>query len=170
MISTSTSHATFPFAGRVVASPLGALTLVADAHALRGLYFEAHRPSPRFVGARGAPSAVLDVAAPALDAYFDGDPSLLARVPLALEGTSLERAVWESLGTISLGATETYGAIASRIGHPTAARAVGGAVGRNPLSIFLPCHRVVGASGALTGYAGGVERKRWLLAHESRLA
>ena len=83
-------------------------------------------------------------------------------------GSDFQRAVWEQISCIPMGRTATYGELAALLGRPTASRAVGAATGRNPISIIVPCHRVVGASGALTGYAGGVERKRWLLDHESR--
>ena len=88
-------------------------------------------------------------------------------LPLAISGTPFQQAVWTALGDIEHGNTVTYGALAARLGRPTASRAIGAAVGRNPLSIVIPCHRVVGRDGRLTGYAGGVWRKRWLLAHET---
>lgn len=147
-----------------VPSPVGTLTLVATDEALVSLTFEQHRPAPRAVGAPGT-SRVLDEARADLEAYFR-TPDHRPRVRLAPRGTALERAVWAELATIPVGETRTYGAIARAIGRPTAARAVGAAVGRNPLSILVPCHRVVGANGALTGFAGGLERKAWLLAHE----
>lgn len=103
-----------------------------------------------------------------LDAYFarrwDALPGLTP--PLDLLGTDFERAVWRELSGLRPGATSSYGAIALRLGRPGAARAVGAAVGANPVSLIVPCHRVVGASGSLTGYGGGLDRKRWLLGHE----
>ncbi|MDP6608374.1 MAG: methylated-DNA--[protein]-cysteine S-methyltransferase [Vicinamibacterales bacterium] len=101
-----------------------------------------------------------------LERYFAGDAPPHDAVALDLRGTPFERSVWRELLRIRDGRTETYGALARRLGRPTGARAVGLAVGRNPASIIVPCHRVVGASGALTGYGGGLDRKRWLLAHE----
>lgn len=145
-------------------SPIGALTLFGTHEALVGLYFEQHRPAPRLSGRPGA-SPALDQARADLEAYFR-DPSQGPRVVLAAHGTELERAVWRQLAKIPLGQTRTYGEIAAALGRPRAARAVGSAVARNPLSILVPCHRVVGARGALTGFAGGLERKAWLLAHE----
>ncbi len=147
-----------------VPSPLGLLTLVASGDALVGVYFEQHHPAPRVSGRLGA-SPVLDQARADLEAYLRA-PSHRASVALAAQGTELERAVWRELAKIPLGQTRTYGELARALGRPGAARAVGSAVARNPLSIFVPCHRVVGARGALTGFAGGLERKAWLLAHE----
>lgn len=154
-----------PIFSRTIPSPLGALTLFADAHALVGVYFEAHHPAPRTKPNREGASAVLEAAEADFAAYFE-DCTHRFRVPLAAPGTELERAVWAELARIPLGKTTTYGAVARVIGRPTAARAVGSAVGRNPLSIVVPCHRVVAANGSLTGFAGGVERKSWLLTHE----
>ena len=102
----------------------------------------------------------------ALRAYFDGDTGCLASLPVATNGTGFQRMVWDALRQIPPGQTVSYGALAARIGRPTAMRAVGLANGANPVSIVVPCHRVIGAGGALTGFGGGLERKRWLLAHE----
>ena len=100
-----------------------------------------------------------------LERYRD-DPDARFDLPLAIEGTPFQRRVWTALGEIGFGETMTYGDLAQRVGAPTAARAVGAAVGRNPISIIVPCHRAVGADGSLTGFAGGLARKRWLLEHE----
>jgi methylated-DNA-[protein]-cysteine S-methyltransferase len=100
-----------------------------------------------------------------LGEYFAGERTTFD-LPLAPRGTDFQRRVWNVLRTIGYGRTSTYGAIASTIGQPSASRAVGLANGHNPLAIVVPCHRVIGASGALTGYAGGLDRKRWLLQHE----
>ncbi|MSQ30511.1 MAG: methylated-DNA--[protein]-cysteine S-methyltransferase [Dehalococcoidia bacterium] len=100
-----------------------------------------------------------------LRAYFAGERATFD-LPLAPRGTAFQQRVWLALRAIPHGRTTTYGAIAAAIGQPSAARAVGLAIGRNPLAIVVPCHRVIGAGGALTGYAGGLDRKRWLLAHE----
>jgi methylated-DNA-[protein]-cysteine S-methyltransferase len=102
----------------------------------------------------------------ALDAYFDGDFAAIDSLPTAARGTAFQSQVWSALRTVPFGQTINYARLAGRIGHPTAARAVGLANGANPIAIVVPCHRVIGADGALTGYGGGLARKRWLLAHE----
>src|SRR5215831_1034053 len=99
-------------------------------------------------------------------AYFDGDLVAVASLPTATNGTNFQRAVWDALRHIAPGETISYGMLANRIGRPSAMRAVGLATGANPIAIVVPCHRVIGANGTLTGYGGGLERKRWLLAHE----
>lgn len=150
-----------------LASPLGALTLTADGAALTSLRFErhahAHAPTPSTT--RDDHARVFVAAREQLAAYFAGELRGFA-LPLAPHGSEFQRKVWAALGEIPFGATSSYGALARRLGLPSHSRAVGHANARNPLSILVPCHRVVGAGGALTGYAGGVERKRWLLAHE----
>ena len=98
--------------------------------------------------------------------YFDGALAALDDLPLDLRGTPFQLDVWRALRTIPIGTTTSYGALAMKLGRPRACRAVGLANGKNPVMIVVPCHRVIGASGALTGYAGGLERKAWLLAHE----
>ncbi len=103
----------------------------------------------------------------ALLAYFEGDLDAIAGQPVATSGTEFQHTVWRALRDIPLGHTINYGALAVRIGRPTAARAVGLANGANPIAIVIPCHRVIGANASLTGYGGGLDRKRWLLAHES---
>jgi methylated-DNA-[protein]-cysteine S-methyltransferase len=150
-------------------SPLGTLTLVEENGALVGVYFEAHKPAPR--GVDEAPvvaSAVLDAAAARLRAYFDAAPSIDVAIDVAIptRGTALQRAVWSALLAIPCGETVSYAELARRVDRPRAVRAVAQAVARNPLSILVPCHRVVGSDGSTTGYAGGVARKAWLLAHE----
>ena len=106
-----------------------------------------------------------DAAARQLSEYFAGDRTDFD-LDLAPSGTDFQRKVWTALSQIPYGTTESYGQLALRIGQPTASRAVGLANGRNPIAIVVPCHRVIGSSGTLTGYAGGLERKRWLLEHE----
>lgn len=106
----------------------------------------------------------------ALERYFEGDITALDALPCAAVGTPFQQAVWAALRAIPAGTTTTYGELASRIGAPGAARAVGLANNRNPIGVVVPCHRVIGADGALTGYAGGLARKRWLLDHEARAA
>ena len=104
-----------------------------------------------------------------LDAYFAGEAFTFS-VALAPEGTAFQQRVWQALAQIAPGQTQTYGELANRLGRPNAARAVGAANGRNPISVLIPCHRLIGANGALTGYAGGLAAKRWLLAHEAQCA
>jgi len=165
MMST-TAIETTPLVRHVVRSPLGALTLYATDRALVGLYFEGHRPTPRVARARSGTSEILVRAAAELDHYFATREHRF-EVPLAFEGgTALERRVWQALLSIAPGATCSYGEIAVRVDHANAARAIGAAVARNPISILVPCHRVIAKRGLLTGYAGGIERKAWLLAHE----
>ena len=103
-----------------------------------------------------------------LEAYFDGSLDALDAIPVATAGTPFQRDVWRALRTIPAGTTTTYGHLASILGREGASRAVGAANGANPIAIVIPCHRVVGANGTLTGYGGGLARKRWLLAHEAR--
>ncbi len=98
--------------------------------------------------------------------YFEGDIGCLAAIEWRTSGTPFQRAVWTDLTTIAPGETLSYGALAARLGCPKSVRAVGMANGANPISVVVPCHRVIGADGSLTGYGGGIERKRWLLTHE----
>ena len=151
-----------------IASPIGTLRLTADDDGLTGVYMEAHRYGPAEVGDDWvADDAPFEEARRQLDAYFAGD---LEEFDLSLHasGTPFQREVWAALRTIPYGEVRSYREIAEQIGRPTAARAVGMANGRNPVSIIVPCHRVVGASGDLTGYGGGIERKRALLDLEAR--
>jgi methylated-DNA-[protein]-cysteine S-methyltransferase len=152
----------------VVDSPVGPLTLVAADGVLAGLYMDRqrHRPSPEVFG---EPDADLFAeCARQLDAYFAGRLTRFD-LPLTLDGTPFQRQVWAALQDVPYGETVSYGQLAEEIGRPTAARAVGLANGRNPIAVIVPCHRVVGASGALTGYGGGLDRKRHLLAHERQV-
>ena len=102
----------------------------------------------------------------ALDAYFAGDLAAIDRIPVHTGGTEFQRKVWRALRTIPAGRTLTYSGLALQLGQPTAVRAVGLANGANPIGVVVPCHRVIGANGSLTGYGGGLARKQWLLAHE----
>ena len=150
-----------------VPSPLGEILLVSDGEALCGLYFEGQKYYPAALEtAERAKLAVFERARAWLESYFAGERPEI-EVPLRLEGTAFRRAVWERLRAIPRGETVSYGELAAELardrGRPCSARAVGAAVGRNPVSILVPCHRVVGADGSLTGYAGGLERKRKLL-------
>lgn len=104
----------------------------------------------------------------ALKAYFEGDLHAIDTLPVATGGTPFQRETWQALREIPCGETISYGTLAQRIGRPEAVRAVGLANGANPVGIVVPCHRVIGSNGTLTGYGGGIERKRWLLAHERR--
>jgi methylated-DNA-[protein]-cysteine S-methyltransferase len=144
-------------------SPLGTLTAVATEHGLAGLWFDgqAHHPGP-LSATDDARQRWIAQAREELAAYWRGE---LARfgVPLDLLGTPFQQAVWRALCAIAPGATRSYGEIAQNAGVSGAARAVGAAVGRNPVSIIVPCHRVIGRDGSLTGYAGGLERKAALL-------
>lgn len=148
------------------ASPLGELTLVASDRGLCGLYFKDHSPAPERTGWQRDNATRFDAARAWLDAWFaNAKPRRLPRLSIS-QGTPFQHRVWEVLQSIPQGKTTTYGDIARAIGSPRAVRAVGAAVGRNPLSLFIPCHRVIGRDGTLTGYAGGLQRKAWLLKHE----
>jgi methylated-DNA-[protein]-cysteine S-methyltransferase len=146
-------------------SPVGPLVLSGDRQTLTGLQFAdrvtvpagARRDDARFAEERRQ-----------LREYFAGERTTF-EFPISLEGNAFERRVWEALRAIPYGTTTTYGELAGRLGAPEAARAVGAANGRNPIAIVVPCHRVIGARGKLTGYGGGLERKRALLGHEGGL-
>jgi methylated-DNA-[protein]-cysteine S-methyltransferase len=153
----------------VFLSPVGPLRLVARGGALAGVYFPGHRGAPPPGRPVGGGHAVLAQAAEQLGEYFAGR-RLAFSLPLAPRGTDFQRRVWRALVAITPGTTRSYAELAREVGRPDAARATGSANARNPLSIVVPCHRVVGAAGALTGYAGGLERKAWLLAHERAVA
>ncbi len=151
-------------------SPLGSMTLAASAQGLCGVWFDgqAHQPDSQPWEMNTA-HPVLQAACSQLTAYFAAQA---ARFDLPLDmalGTPFQQSVWERLRAIPYGVTQSYGEIARYLGQPAASRAVGAAVGRNPLSIIVPCHRVVGSNGALTGYAGGLERKIALLQLEKAL-
>lgn len=155
-------------------SPIGTLVLAEKGGAVTGVWLEGQK---YFWGALGdeprerAETPVLRRARQWLDRYFAGGKPLPGDLPLAPVGSEFRREVWRALCEIPYGETASYGEIAQRLtvgrgSNPVAARAVGGAVAHNPISILIPCHRVVGADGSLTGYAGGLEKKIWLLAHE----
>ena len=150
-----------------LSSPIGELLLIADDKALCGLYMDLERGwLPRVeIGPRD--DGALPEARRQLDEYFAGTRQVFD-IAIRLHGTEFQRQVWDALLEIPYGETRSYGEQARRIGLPDAPRAVGAANGQNPVSIVVPCHRVIGANGALTGYGGGIERKRWLLAHEAR--
>ena len=150
-------------------SPLGGITIASDGNALTGLWFDSQKYFGSMLSSEyeERPLPVFDQTDSWLDLYFSGrDPGFTP--PLCLRGTPFRKAVWEILLTIPFGHTVTYGEIAARLadrmGLPQmSARAVGGAVGHNPVSLIIPCHRVIGSDGSLTGYAGGPEKKLWLL-------
>ncbi|CAG0970018.1 Methylated-DNA--protein-cysteine methyltransferase [Burkholderiales bacterium] len=148
-------------------TPLGTVRVVARGNGIAGIYFDGQKHDAASDASwREAPDdPLLAAAARQLDEYFAGRRRRFD-VAIAPRGTPFQRAVWRAIAAVPAGETATYGELARRIGKPTSARAVGAAVGRNPLSIVVPCHRIVGAGGALTGYAGGLARKRALLAHE----
>lgn len=149
------------------ASPLGPMIIAATDAGLAGLWFEGQRHLPESSGWPHSPEhPVLVQAIAQLDDYFGGRRSRFD-LPLDLQGgTAFQQSVWQALLAIPAGSTTSYGAISQRVGRPAAVRAVGSAVGRNPVSIVVPCHRVLGRDGSLTGYAGGLERKSALLALE----
>ncbi|MEU0475106.1 methylated-DNA--[protein]-cysteine S-methyltransferase [Streptomyces olivaceus] len=149
----------------VIDSPYGALTLVAEDGVLCGLYMtdQRHRPPEESFGARD--ERPFAGAEEQLEAYFAGELKEFG-LPLRLTGTPFQRTVWDQLRKIPYGETRTYGQLADALGNPAASRAVGLANGRNPIGIVVPCHRVIGASGGLTGYGGGLERKQRLLDFE----
>jgi methylated-DNA-[protein]-cysteine S-methyltransferase len=149
-----------------VPSPIGELLLVADDDALCGLYMDLGRGWLPRVELGPRDDAALPEARRQLDEYFAGE-RFVFDLHVRLHGTAFQRQVWDALMEIPFGQTRSYGEQARRIGVPDAPRAVGAANGQNPVSIIVPCHRVIGANGALTGYGGGIERKRWLLAHEA---
>jgi methylated-DNA-[protein]-cysteine S-methyltransferase len=145
------------------------MLLAATAQGLAGAWFEGQVHHPGVLAAPDAPSHPhLQQAALALAAYAidPGDTAPVASLPLDAGGTPFQQRVWQALRAIPPGQTSHYGALARALGLPRAARAVGAAVGRNPLSVIVPCHRVLGKDGALTGYAGGLDRKQRLLQHE----
>lgn len=155
-------------------TPVGQVLLVVDAAGcVVALDFEDYEARMMRLLARHHGAAILnpgrapDGVRAAVIGYFAGDLAAFEAVTLRTRGTDFQREVWDALRTIPAGETWTYGRLAAAIGRPRAVRATGLANGQNPVAIIVPCHRVIGANGALTGYAGGLERKRWLLAHEA---
>jgi methylated-DNA-[protein]-cysteine S-methyltransferase len=158
-----------------LASPTGRLLVVNDEQGrLRALDWEDHEPRMLRLLERYNRGTIVQLretarpsaAARAVKAYFDGQLAALAALTTAASGTDFQREVWTALRLIPVGRTLSYGALAARIGRPAAVRAVGLANGANPIALVVPCHRVIGANSSLTGYASGIERKRWLLNHE----
>jgi methylated-DNA-[protein]-cysteine S-methyltransferase len=158
------------------ASPVGPMLLVTDdANNIRGLDWEdhadrLHQLMRRYEGPiHLKPRPAASAARHAIEAYFEGALTAIDTLPVKTGGTPFQSDVWAALRTIPIGKTTTYGALAVRLGRPKAMRAVGMANGANPISIIVPCHRVIGADATLTGYGGGLERKRWLLHHEGAI-
>ena len=151
------------------ASPLGPLLLMSDGTSLSGLHTDSdkHRPAVQSDWIRDDSVAPFAQTIAQLRAYFAGELTEF-ELPLAPQGTEFQLTVWRELRNIPYGETISYAELARRIGRPTAARAVGHSNARNPISIIVPCHRVIGADHSLTGYAGGLDRKRMLLEHEAR--
>lgn len=156
-----------------IATPVGEVLLVTDGEgAVRALDFADYEDRMSRLLARHAPGAVVvDGRAPdrvrrAVEAWFGGDLTALDGLTVKTGGTAFQRTVWAALRDIPAGETRSYGQLAAAIGSPKAVRAAGLANGQNPIAVIVPCHRVIGANGTLTGYAGGLERKRWLLDHE----
>ena len=154
-------------------SPIGEVLLVSDeAGAVRALDFHDYVPRmTRLLRLHYGDQPLENGAAPravrlSLTAYFEGSFEALSGIPWATGGTAFQNDVWRALMDIPAGATSTYAALAARIGRPAAVRAVGAANGANPIAVLVPCHRLIGANGSLTGYGGGLPRKAWLLAHE----
>ena len=152
-----------------VSSPIGAIRLTAEGNALTGVFMLQHKYGPDgFPPDERGDSPVLDETARQLAAYFEGSLREFD-LPLATSGSDFQLQVWDELRRIPFGETISYLTLAKRIGDARHVRAVGTANGRNPISIIIPCHRVVGSDGSLVGYGGGLERKRWLLDHETRV-
>jgi methylated-DNA-[protein]-cysteine S-methyltransferase len=153
----------------VVAAPIGRLIVASDGSAVAGVWMANASPSDDQWERRRGTDLVLAEARRELLAYFDGTLREF-RVPLAPNGTEFQRRVWTALTHIPYGTTISYADLARRLGNLMAVRAVGAANGRNPIPIIVPCHRVIGSDGSLTGFGGGLDRKRWLLHHEGALA
>ena len=148
-------------------SPQGGMLLVANDEGLAGVFFnrQKHHPKRQVDWMKKPDHGVLQQTKRELAEYFAGKRKRF-EIPLAPEGTSFQRSVWKAISTVAFGETISYGELARRAGHDGSARAAGAATGRNPIGIIVPCHRIMGADGSLTGYAGGLERKRALLALE----
>jgi len=156
-----------------LATPIGTALLLTDDDAqVRALDWEDRAPSMQrllrlhYGSVRLEPRGTVSTARRAIEAYFEGELTAINSLPVKTEGTAFQRSVWAALRTIPTGKTTTYGRLAVGVGRPKAVRAVGMANGANPISVIVPCHRVIGADATLTGYGGGLERKGWLLRHE----
>jgi methylated-DNA-[protein]-cysteine S-methyltransferase len=146
----------------VIDSPIGALTVIADGDLIVGLYFPHHWHLPPYASFGPRSDVGFEPVTAQLAEYLAGR-RVAFDLPFAAHGNGFQRSVWELVSAIPYGATATYGELAAQLGNGSTAKDVGAAVGRNPLSLLVPCHRVVGRDGALTGYAGGLRRKRFLL-------
>jgi len=159
-----------------IATPIGAFRVAVDAvgRLCVALFTETDELLHRYLRrSHSNPFALVSARDPhglsdKIAAYFAGDLQVINDLPVETGGTPFQREVWRALRAIPCGTTTSYGQLAHRIGHPSAVRAVGLANGANPVAVVLPCHRVIGSNGSLTGYGGGIERKRWLLEHESK--
>lgn len=160
-VAETTFYTTMP-------SPLGELLLTSDGTHLTGLFMTPHQHGPTRSPTWKRDDACLAEARRQLEEYFAGKRTTFD-LPLAPTGTAFQQRVWKALREVPFGKTASYGDIARRIGNPKGVRAVGLANGRNPISIVVPCHRVIGSDGSLTGYGGGLDRKQWLLRHEGAL-
>jgi methylated-DNA-[protein]-cysteine S-methyltransferase len=163
MTLSATSHATISTS---MDSPIGELTITAVGGVLTGVHMSEQRHAPKIPPGCERDDAGLAHVVAQLEAYFAGELAEFD-LPIALHGTDFQRRVWEQLSEIPYGETISYGELARRVGSPKASRAVGLANGRNPVAVIVPCHRVIGADGSMTGYGGGLERKVWLLEHEA---
>ncbi|HXS76365.1 MAG TPA: methylated-DNA--[protein]-cysteine S-methyltransferase [Terracidiphilus sp.] len=161
----------------LIETPIGSMTVVVDLEGrLRAALFTGEIEVVRFqlrrlYGNKGftlSPSLDPSSVCTRISHYFDGELSSIDTIPVETAGTAFQREVWQALRGIPCGTTTSYGELARRIGRPAAVRAVGAANGDNPAAVVVPCHRVIGSNGSLTGYGGGIERKRWLLDHENR--
>ena len=146
-------------------SPLGIITLQANEQGLLGAWFEIHTTKPDQLGDQDDNFPIFELVTEQLNRYFSGE-AVQFDVPIAAKGTPFQQSVWQALTTIPYGETWSYAQLAEAIGNPKAVRAVGLANGKNPVSVIVPCHRVIGKNGKLTGYAGGVEHKQRLLVIE----
>lgn len=151
---------------RILQSPIGPLTLMASDAGLVAIHWEDDAPAATVELIDSDDHPILDTVATQLEEYFAGERTTFD-LPLDLRGTEFQVSVWRALEAVPFGETSTYGAQAEQIGRPKAVRAVGAANGRNPVPIVLPCHRIVGKDGSLTGFAGGLDTKRFLLDHEA---
>jgi methylated-DNA-[protein]-cysteine S-methyltransferase len=155
-----------------IATPIGTALIVTDEAQLRAFDWEDREASMRrllrlhYGNVRLEPKSAASTARRAVEAYFEGELTAIDSLPVKTGGTAFQRSVWAALRTIPTGKTTTYGRLAAGLSRPKAVRAVGMANGANPISVVVPCHRVIGADATLTGYGGGLERKRWLLQHE----
>jgi methylated-DNA-[protein]-cysteine S-methyltransferase len=157
---------------KTVDSPIGELTVAAHGSKVCLVHFGAVSPAVRSALERWYPGPqVVEADDPGgavsvLSRYFDGDLNSLDEIEVELHGTAFQQRVWMALRGVTAGTTTSYAKLADRVGSPSAVRAVGAANGANPVAIVLPCHRIIGSNGSLTGYGGGLDRKRWLLQHE----